>query len=390
MNTAISQRNDILSRLPFELALLVFSFLNPLDTWTLRSVSKQWNTLLSTSEFQQGAVENWSTHRASDRVQPVQTRTLQYEIRHMQAFQTGRPFSRKMLRRFASDSHVQLQGRHLVHARLGNVFARDLCSGSVNEFKDEARETPSSIILTHTVVAFTTVGGASLYWTRLDGSQARLRRVRLPSANIYATGGDGDHVVLLSRARPGASSNCEIHNAIVFDASTSQLRSVDLQTTQREDGPLQSWRWQIIVSAERQIADAFCVPAGNRNHQDTLVHHFRFALDECMVEEDVVRTRHASFHGTLRFSIPRNAGHRDIYVIELQSGRGVVCSFLFDADEGVRTDEESLGVRPGMRSNFAHWKDSVFLPTKPKEHEDFVEPGSFGDFVCAGQALAGR
>ncbi|KAK3617137.1 hypothetical protein LTR56_025488 [Elasticomyces elasticus] len=174
-----SQHIDLLTRLPFELALDIFGYLPLLSAWKLQLVSKQWRIVLTTPKF-------LAPRLAQDgRLLPsldaeICTSTIgeqvQRSVRHMKAMRLGRPFSYLelpvKLQRF--NDQIGHQSCSLLHAEAlhGRVFAyatsdegggsnvvlHDLTTRQVRRFCGTAGEAVMAITLTEEVLGFVTLG----------------------------------------------------------------------------------------------------------------------------------------------------------------------------------------------------------------------------------------
>lgn len=62
----LQHRNDILTRLPVELILEVFHYLDLTDTWKLQLVNRRWRQVLASEQFLRATLARWDTHAHSD------------------------------------------------------------------------------------------------------------------------------------------------------------------------------------------------------------------------------------------------------------------------------------------------------------------------------------
>lgn len=397
MNAAISQRNDTIARLPIELSLLVFANLNPLDTWTLRSVSKQWNALLTTRDFQQDAVWRWSTHRPSDRVAPTQSRTLEHDVRHIQAFQTGRPFSCKKWFESGSITHLHLQGKHVMYKLLGHgrneddcIVVTDLCSGATHHIRAEDREQISHVILTSSLVAFTTASGGNIYWKPLHDLDGSLRRARLPSS-IALLRGDGDLLVLLLWRSPGAASYRNVKGFLVLDTPTSQLKSVTLPC-EVNDTHLENHSWEMRVDAQKEFVDLFSVPNTGFQKGESPIQHVRVSLDGSTMRESAAPFEVGAADAPDPPPLLQNTGYEHVCMAKFHLESKMTCamSYFFDADAGKWLADETMAQHPGLRAPFALWKGSVFYPVQRGNRLENASQGVFRQTADPGCRRFGR
>lgn len=398
MKAVISQRNDILTSLPFELALSIFNYLAPLDVWRLRSVSKQWNSRLSARDFEHSAVSRWKTHDDSDGVPSSSARSLEGEIRHMRAFQEGRPFSWKQHREQGRISNFKLHGHHLAYslnsiAGDSALMVHNLCTGTVDTYRHEARRQIQDVILTSTLVAFTSALDDGLYWKRLDDPHSRMRKVQLPAVNLLLADGDGDCIVLLTRHHP-SPADYTIKAVMVFDASISQLRSFEIRSSEWDlRTSLVSRQWRMIVHAMKQCVDFFC--ALGFDEGQGRVHHIRTGLDGSGMKENATQCPDRKMPADWSCPRPQNTGFRGRYIIAVVDQATLLRKrVLFDADQGAfmsYDDEELYSVIPTCKAGGVLWKGSVFQVAIPHYKQGEAETKSFGEITDdKGVSLHGR
>lgn len=363
VNAAISERNDFFALLPPELTLAVFEYLNPLDVWRLRSVSKRWSTRLSDRQFIQSAVARWSDHDEIDRVSSGSARDLSQNVRHMQAFHSGRPFSRRTLRAGGLPIDLQLCGRYFVYPELdqranGVLMVHDLLTNATTSYSGDGGRTPSCTVLTSTLVAFVGVSSGCLYWKRLDEDQSRMRSVRLPSANTLLAEGDADIIVLLVRAN-------SIEQIIVFDASTSKLQCVDVSPgLDIEEPPHVPREWRMLVNARKGFVDIFGA-ALVTTAAPKCIHHFRVSLDGQRMEESAVLSRHPQLFTVKLLDRPLKTGHKGEYIMWIGPDDTEAAEYIaFDMNSGLCLGDPSFRSASCLRSGeVALWKGSLFSPT---------------------------
>lgn len=205
LRAAISAKYDPFAKLPVELIIRTFGFLDPYDVWSKRLVSRRWAAALSSEDLMRSAVARLKDHDPADSGLPDNLSISvppADELRHTQALRLGRPFSSLYFEDEIADdeyySHelpqFQLKGRFFAylkgkHRESYRVVVRDLISGQTETLFGEAREKITGLTLTSEIVAFATYTGV-LYVTDLNGLPNTRKAVRLPSARVRCLAGD--------------------------------------------------------------------------------------------------------------------------------------------------------------------------------------------------------
>lgn len=303
VQAAISEKNDIVTRLPVELCLQVFDHLDVLAVWRLQSVSKAWRARLSSPDLLRNAVVRWDDGDASEAAPsatPLHERALSSSIRHMRALREARPFSWRAIRFQDRIRFWRLEGQHLAYVKQsdpGELVVQDLCTGTVEFYRDEAREKIKQIIVTPRLLAFTTQGGGVAYWKRLTDPQSPLQHVQLPSANLLSVAEDGDCIVFLVRAENTRSASSVLGEILLFDASVPQLRPITVPKDaagQHVKSPGLAWR--LIVSAEKKHIDLFHSDPLVPGQAGTEVRHIRVSFEGAVLRSSSAFCVHETFN----------------------------------------------------------------------------------------------
>lgn len=366
----MSEQNDILTKLPVELALHVFSHLDLWAVWRLQTVSKRWRDRLSSTEFLRSAILRWRSHGASEAAPSapsIHERSLDSSVRHIRAFQEGRPFTWQALRPEGRIESVQLCGQHLAYMLHDDgtrdaraVTVRDLCTGVVETYRDEARETIDEVILTTTLIAFKPLNSRIVYWKRLDDRTKALQKLQLPSAQTLALGGDGDFIVAIrndARNRVFQPNN----DLLVFDSMKRQLRSFSLLwEVPTEVTPSEGQGRCILVHAERRVVDIFQVYVLPGQGQ-AIVHlmHVRSDFQGSLLATNVSRLEMEGPTHAVDLSQPQSLGDGRRYVLQIQPF--TLLLLIFNAERGIFEGEAQLN-DPLVLYPIAQavWKGSLF------------------------------
>ncbi|KAK5718780.1 hypothetical protein LTR15_008514 [Elasticomyces elasticus] len=277
-----SQHFDLLTRLPFELALDIFGYLPLLSAWKLQLVSKQWRSLLTTPKFlalrlaQDGRL--LAPLDAEDSTSIIEEQ-VQRSTRHMQAMRLSRPYS-------YAELHVKLQKKNkqvgletsLLHAEAlcgknfayttlvdggSNVVLYDLTSGQEQRYQGLDCEHILAITLTDRVLGFVTLGGM-LYVADLRAREKPAVAMRLPSSKLVALKSDCQTIAL--RFYPDTLAT--------YTHSSKRLHLYRLPEQNMTVPALQGMLVlpeDILVSEAQGIVDVF-------GHASTWIGHTRFVL----------------------------------------------------------------------------------------------------------------
>lgn len=286
----------------------------------------------------------------------------------MQAFHSGRSFSRKIIRTEGLPFGPQLQGRYVAyHEHFQGVatvvIVYDLLTNERSSYSEDAREIPQHLVLTSTLVAFTMISGGYLYWNRLGDKQSQVRSVRLPSANIQYIAGDADLIVLLVKAVSPATS---IEQIMVFDASASKLQCVDispgLEVGEPSPGPRE---WRVLVNAAKGFVDIFGALGVSMQAVAKLIHHFRISLCGQRMEETIVHSRSPQQYTVRLLDRPLKTGRKGEYVIWVGPDDNEAPEYIvFNINTGMHLGDSTFESAGCLRSpQFALWKGSLFSPT---------------------------
>lgn len=274
----------MLSSLPFELKARIFLYLPIFDTWRLRRVCTRWLDFLSSEEMLRAQLGAWKSHNSSDNPGCDQssrthghdrtTVDLQSEIQHVRAHKLNRPFTVDTIEDIAFGYRVplsqqsyrilDLKGKRVAYASHrrdegASLVVRDLIEGTNTTLRAEGRETISFVMLSLTFAAFVSHDAVLSVW-KFSDSPSNVARIQLPSLNVCASAASGNMVVLAvgqhNRTR-GVNPPPSVTSILLFDAKTSQLRSIDVRQSCSvvEGGDYRLHHCGLLVDQCKEIVD---------------------------------------------------------------------------------------------------------------------------------------
>ena len=343
LRAAVALKGDIVSALPHELTVQVFSHLPLIDAWRLQSVRRQWHKSLSSEDFLRAALSRWDTHDPSDSGrshEAINEDIVRSRTRHLQAMRLARPFTELTLDDTGTSSpgsdsqmspcDVQLKGSRIAYISRkpsdGHaVIVRDLVTGVVKTLRGEARERILHLVLTTTLVAFMTSDGW-LYANKLSDPAENISRVRAPSANVLASGGDLDTIVMAMAGTRYIKAH--FTDILVYDAGTRRLQSFEVEDPFEGPQSVSSSfnSYGIVVNSTKQTADIFALflevdQRAQRQRYVSKVTHLRRSLAGKVVN-DYVRHHPISLEcspALARFTMlpPQPTGYRGQFRIQI-------------------------------------------------------------------------
>ncbi|KAK5169468.1 uncharacterized protein LTR77_005444 [Saxophila tyrrhenica] len=276
----IHAKNDILPRLPLELALGIFDHLNLFDAWRLQLVNRRWRNLLSSERFMRATLARWESHDPNDSARgpdEVARESIRDKIRHMRALLDGKPYTYTTFRDtgVADPEHpprqphcvMDLKGDKLAYISSkpedgDTVIIRNLITGAASMLRSDGRDQIMTIALTTKAVALVTYTGC-MYVTEFSDHLflKETRRVQLPSSRIQAVSGH-DKTFVLAMGPNGSAGDVHEASVLVYDAELNHLQGFAVKTSRPPqdkelDAKLVLCSRGLIVDSNQKTIDLF-------------------------------------------------------------------------------------------------------------------------------------
>jgi hypothetical protein len=332
LSNYINGKNDILARLPTELVVEIFRYLDIFDTWRLQLVNRQWRRILSSRQLLETAVTRWNTHSPDDAGLPpyVVHDTFDEAFQHLLAVSQGKPCSQLTLLTsrnnweprfigFSQCSMFDFKGSKIVYNVSDGadaVVVRDLITGASSTLHGEAREKIMLVVLTIDLVAFLNYDGILYVFNLDDPSMNRRTRVQLPSAAVVTHGSDAGFIAF-------ATGVDETFRITLYDAQEQRASLIDpvpaLRSLRCNEQLLDCV--SLIVDSTLRVIDILVLDFPAKVSQDDIefhVQHVRMSFDsELICSQNHRQLAPLSEDDYYVLSRPRPSGYRNVYHIQI-------------------------------------------------------------------------
>ncbi|KAF2133202.1 hypothetical protein P153DRAFT_428236 [Dothidotthia symphoricarpi CBS 119687] len=221
ITSARSFQVDIVGRLPVELVPQIFSYLDVATPYRLQLVSRRWCHILRSLDVLKRSLNGWY-HGTVD-LQGADYALYERKAQDIQAFRTGNPRSRFMIKFSDDASYPVLSGNTLIWRppqvkRL--MYALDLSTWRLTTLRGAAREYISKSFVSDQLVAFVTMTNV-FYVSELNGQGQR--SFTLPSCEYC------NAVTIRGRTVACATHFDDRVFVYIWDYDTQQGKSFDIR-----------------------------------------------------------------------------------------------------------------------------------------------------------------
>ncbi|KAF2487761.1 hypothetical protein BDY17DRAFT_289631 [Neohortaea acidophila] len=397
LSKMMAQQNDPMFALPIDIVLQVFEYLDVLAIWSLRSVCKHWQYVLSSESVVKSALARWQMHDEADTASPSQrtaTYSTESRIQHLRALITGDPFEEIPFDRPGLKIPLHLpqmaafrfcfKGSRFAYIasrpqKGDQVVVHDLITGECRIFCSEARGTIRDVVITTNLVAFVAFDGY-LYVSRFRDPGTHCDRIRIPSSKMCSLAAEKDSIALLLTPYT-THTMTSVLDLILYDDVTRQSRSVDVSKQLEYMTKYDTHFCTSLVQSDRKVIDFFTLNSvDERKHEGLHLVHSRLSFQGEQVRgQSRLYLAEPRMYGSRPFVLanPHPTGIRDQCRLAVGEVRRTGAPWLlksarlFDCKHGEFIDGQSPPDNPRPEDGFPAmnllWKAKAHQP--PGEEE---------------------